>query len=142
MTTRDRVLVLLLWILGVGSLFALVPVFMPFSWMVSTHRWLGLGEMPTAPIVEYLARWLSLFYAFVGALCLVIAADLERYRPLARFLGIALALMGVIATGIDFRSGMPWWWTAFEGPPTVPFGALLFFLARPARHGAKTEGRP
>ena len=31
-----------------------LPVFMPVSWMAATHRWLGLGEMPTGPIVEYL----------------------------------------------------------------------------------------
>jgi hypothetical protein len=55
--------------------------------MAATHRWLGLGEMPTGPVVEYLARSLSAFYAVMGALCLVVAADLERYRPLVRFLG-------------------------------------------------------
>jgi hypothetical protein len=132
MTKSDRVLVILLRVFGVGSLFALVAVFMPLSCMVSTHRWLGLGEMPTTPIVGYLARWLSTFYAFFGALCLLLAADLERYRPLVRFLGIALVLMGILATAIDLMSEMPWWWTAFEGPPGVPVGALIYFLARSA----------
>jgi hypothetical protein len=47
MTRADKVLVLFLRVVGVGSLFALVPVFMPFAWMADTHRWLGLGEMPT-----------------------------------------------------------------------------------------------
>jgi hypothetical protein len=47
MTKADKALVLFLRVVGVGSLFALVPVFMPFSWMTATHRWLGLGEMPT-----------------------------------------------------------------------------------------------
>ena len=75
MTTADKVLVVLLRCLGVGSLFALVPVVMPFSWMAATHRWLGLGEMPTGPVVEYLARSLSAFYALFGALCL------ERHGP-------------------------------------------------------------
>jgi hypothetical protein len=37
---------------GVSALFALVAVFMPMSWMAATHRWLGLGEMPTAPVVD------------------------------------------------------------------------------------------
>jgi hypothetical protein len=87
MTRANKVLVFLLRLVGVGALFALVAVFMPFSWMSGTHRWLGLGEMPTGPVVEYLARSLSAFYAVMGALCLVVSANLERYRPLVRFLG-------------------------------------------------------
>jgi hypothetical protein len=30
------------------------------------------------------------------------------------------------------QQGMPWWWSASEGPGGVVFGALLFVLARPA----------
>ena len=104
MTKSDKALVLLLRIVGVGSLFALVAVVMPTSWMAATHRWLGLGEMPTGPVVEYLARSLSAFYAIMGALCLVVAADLERYRPLVRFLGVAFALMSLVLLGTSGRS--------------------------------------
>ena len=133
MTKGDKVLVILFrYLLGIGSLFALVPVVMPWSWMAATHRWLGLGEMPNGPIVEYLARSLSAFYALVGVLCLVMASDLDRYRPLVRFFGACLALLGIVFTGVDLAAGMPWWWTAFEGPGGVAFGALLFVLARPA----------
>jgi hypothetical protein len=131
MTKSDKALAILLRIVGVTALLALVPVFMPFSWMVATHRWLGLGEMPTAPVVEYLARSVSAFYALFGALCLVLATDLERYRPLVRFLGVAFALMSVVLLGVDVAVGMPWWWTPSEGPGGVVFGALLFVLARP-----------
>jgi hypothetical protein len=134
MTIGDKVLVILFrYLLGIGSLFALVPVFMPMSWMAATHRWLGLGEMPTGPIVEYLARSLSAFYALVGALCLMMASDLHRYRPLVRFFGVCLALLGIVFTGVDLAAGMPWWWTALEGPGAVPVGALVCFLARPVR---------
>ena len=132
MTKSDKVLVILFrYLLGIGSLFALVPVVIPLSWMAATHRWLGLGEMPTGPIVEYLARSLSAFYAVMGALCLALATDLERYRPLVRFLGVAFALMSLVLLGVDLAAGMPWWWTASEGPGGVVFGALLFYLARP-----------
>ena len=93
MTKSDKVLVFLLRLVGVGSLFALIPVLMPMSWMVATHRWLGLGEMPTDPVVEYLARDLSAFYALVGALLLVMASDLERYRPLVRFFALAFIVL-------------------------------------------------
>jgi hypothetical protein len=132
MTKSDKVLVFLLRLVGVGSLFALVAVVMPSSWMAATHRWLGLGEMPTGPVVGYLARSVSAFYAVYGALCLVVAADLGRYRPLVRFLGLAFALMSVVFLGVDLAAGMPWWWTTSEGPGGVVFGALLFVLARPA----------
>jgi hypothetical protein len=132
MTKADKALVILLRLVGVPALFAMVAVFMPSSWMAATHRWLGLGEMPTGPVVEYLARSLSAFYALMGALCLVVAADLERYRPLVRFLGVAFALLSLALLGVDLAAGMPWWWSASEGPGGVVFGVLLFFLARPA----------
>jgi hypothetical protein len=131
MTTTDKALAILLRFLGVSALFALVAVCMPFPWMVATHRWLGLGEMPTTPVVEYLARSLSAFYALFGAVCLLAASDLEHYRPLVRFLGVASAFMGLVFLGIDLAAGMPWWWIASEGPGTAVFGAMLFLLARP-----------
>ena len=132
MTRADKALVFLLRLVGVGSLFALIPVLMPMSWMVATHRWLGLGEMPTDPVVEYLARDLSAFYALVGALLLGMASDLERYRPLVRFFALAFIVLSILFTGVDLAAGMPWWWTAFEEPGGVVFGALLVVLARPA----------
>src|SRR5262249_43729751 len=128
----DKALVLLLCLVGVGALLALVAVFMPSSWMAATYRWLGLGEMPTGPVVEYLARSVSAFYAFTGALCLVVAADLQRYQPLLRLLGVAFALLSVALLGVDVAAGMPWWWSASEGTGGVVFGTLLFVLARPA----------
>ena len=94
MTQSDKALAYVLRCLGVGSLFALVAVVMPFSWMAATHRWLGLGEMPTGPVVEYLARSVSAFYALFGALFLVVASDLDRYRPVVRFLGVAASTSG------------------------------------------------
>jgi hypothetical protein len=108
MTTSDKALVILLRFVGVGALFALVVVFMSVSWMAATHRWLGLGEMPTGPVVESV----SAFSAVMGAL--VLATDLERYRPLVRFLGVAFAWMSVVLLGADLAAGMPWW-SASEG---------------------------
>jgi hypothetical protein len=131
MRRTDKWLVILLRFVGVTALFALVAVFMPMSWMTAAHRWSGLGEMPTAPVVEYLARSLSAFYALFGALCLVVAADLERYRPVVQFLGVVFAAMSVLLLGIDLAAGMPWWWSAFEGPRGMVLGALMFALARP-----------
>jgi hypothetical protein len=100
------------------------------SWMASIHDGLGLGPMPTGPAVEYLARSVSAFYVLFGAVCLVLAGDLERYRPLARFLAALLGLMGVAMLGIDVAAGMPAWWTVSEGPPEIVFAGLMFVLAR------------
>jgi hypothetical protein len=142
MTKRDRLLAVLLLFLGVGSLFALVPVVMPFQWMVAIHRWLGLGEMPDGPVVEYLARSVSAFYALFGAVFLVAAAHLERYRPLVRFLGIALTLVGLILLGVDIAAGLPWWWSASEGPLWAGVGASMFFLACSDHRECKGEWKP
>jgi hypothetical protein len=125
-------LVFLLWFMGVSALFAVVAVFMPMSWMAATHHWLGLGEMPTDPIVEYLARSLSAFYCFFGSLCLLAASDLDRYRPLVRLLGLAFLMMGMVFTWIDLAVGMPWWLAVFEGPPQIGLGIVFLFLTRPA----------
>jgi energy-converting hydrogenase Eha subunit E len=130
MTRDDMRLRILLRIVGVLTLMALVGVLMPRSWMASTHEWLGLGELPAAPIVENLARSVSAFYSIFGAVCLVMAADPERYRPLVRFLGVVVALFGVVLIGINLTAGMPLWWTASEAGSTMVFGALMFFLAR------------
>jgi hypothetical protein len=142
MTTSDKVLVILLRLLGVTALFALLAVVLPASWMAATHRWLGLGEMPTGSVVEYLARSVSAFYALLGALCLVMASDLERYRPLVRLFGVAFALLGIFFTGVDLVAGMPWWWTAIEGPRALAVGALIYFLARSTQKPCKQDETP
>jgi hypothetical protein len=106
---------------------------MPRSWIAGIHRWLGLGELALSPVVEYLARTLSAFYAIFGALCLLVATDLERYRPVAWFLGAVQVVMGVIFIVVDVTAGMPSWWTTYEGPSEIIIGAIMVFLARPAR---------
>jgi hypothetical protein len=130
MTRSDRRLRTLLRVVGVLTLLALFAVFMPKSWMASTHRWLGLGELPDAPIVQNLARSVSFFYALFGAVCLVLATDLERYRPLVRFLGVAVVLFGIALLVIDLAAEMPAWWTASEGLSTIVIGALMCAFAR------------
>ena len=75
-------------------------------------------------------RSVSAFYACFGALCLVVASDLERYRQMVRFLGVAIAVMGLVFLGVDVAAEMPSWWSASEGPRGVVFGTLMYFLAR------------
>jgi hypothetical protein len=130
MNNRDKSLKIVLQVLGWWTLVALGAVVMPRSWMAATHEWLGLGEFPTAPIVESLARSLSAFYAMFGAFCLMLAWDIERYRPLIKLLGAIMVLFGVSLFGIDSSAGMPPWWTVSEGLATLVFGVLVLGLSR------------
>ncbi len=129
----DRVLVWLLRLGGVTTLCAFFAVFLPADWMVRTHHWLGLGDFPRAPITLYLARSVSAMYAIHGLLLLALAQDVERYRPAIRILGIGTTVLGAVLLGIDWSVGMPWWWTALEGPPVAMIGLALAGLAKP-RH--------
>jgi hypothetical protein len=133
MTNRDKSLKIVLHVLGWWTLLALGAVVMPRGWMAATHQWLGLGEFPEAPIVESLARSLSAFYAMFGAVCLVLASDIERYRPLIKFLGATLVVFGVSLFGIDSSAGMPPWWTVSEGLATLIFGALVLAFSGPRK---------
>jgi hypothetical protein len=86
--------------------------------------------MPTTPVVEYLARSLSAFYALLGVLLLIMSSDLERYRPLVRFLAAAVVVLSVVFLGVDLAAGLPWWWTMCEGPSGVAVATWMFHLAR------------
>lgn len=137
MNRADRAAVVLLRIVGLTGLCALGAVVMPYAWMNAVHQWLGLGELPDQTIVGYLSRSLSAFYAVFGLVLLFAAADLERYRPLARFLAQLLILLGAVFLVVDAVEGMPWWWTASEGPFRLTSGLLILWLT-----GTATPGRP
>jgi hypothetical protein len=139
--SSDRVLCFLLRYVGGVSTLALVAVFMPYSWMNATHRWLGMGELPSQPIVGYLARSLSLFYALLGGLLWVCSFDLRQHRAVLCYLGAAFVFFGVVLWGVDFVEGMPAWWKDFEGPIVIAFGTVILTLSlrlRPARNAEGT----
>ena len=127
---RDRIFRWLLRVAGTIELFALIFIVAPESWMVSIHAWLGLGELPRDPIVGYLARSTSAFYAMLGGLLWVVSFDLTRHREVLIYLGWAQALFGVALLGIDTYEGLPMSWTLFEGPLVIPLGLATLWLAR------------
>jgi hypothetical protein len=90
-------------------------------------------------VVEYLARSASALYALFGGLCLVVASDPDRYRPLVQSLGVAFTLLVPVFLFIDLAAGVPWWWAAAAGPPGVVVGPLVYSLAR---HGRLLGGYP
>ena len=73
---------------------AFLAVLPPVDWMASTHRWLGLGEYPRTPVVDYLARSVAAFYGFHGVLLFVISTDVVRFRPLVWYVAIMNVLFG------------------------------------------------
>jgi hypothetical protein len=130
MTRQERLLKLVLRIIGSAALLALFAVIMPYSWMNAIHKWLGMGELPSEPIVGYLARSTSAFYALLGGLMWVVSFDLHRYRPVLIYIGAAVIFFGVALFAVDLLEGMPLWWILGEGPFNVIFGVVIFTLAR------------
>jgi len=98
---------------------------MPYAWMNTIHQWLGMGQLPSEPIVGYLARSTSAFYALLGALLWVVSFDLVRHRLILRFLGVAIIVFGVMLLAVDFIEGMPLWWSLWEGPINMAFGTII-----------------
>ena len=126
----DRLLTVLLRLMGTSSLTALLFVAAPHEWMTSIHAGLGLGPMPESPVVWYLARSTSAFYALLGGLFWVVSLDLKRHRKVLDYLGIVIPLLGATLFAIDFSEGLPAFWTYWEGPFVFAFGVAMFWLNR------------
>ena len=120
----------LLRVTGISMLFALIFVAAPHSWMRDIHQWVELGEMPNTPVVWYLARSTSAFYAIVGGLFLLVSRDLKRHRPILMYLGWSVTFLGAVLLIIDVSEGMPSSWTLSEGPFSVALGLAMLYLTR------------
>jgi hypothetical protein len=116
--------------MGFFSLTALAFVVAPRSWMRSTHEWLGMGPMPDTPVVWYLARSTSAFYALLGGLFWVVSFDPRRHRSVLLYLGAAVTLLGVALLVTDWWEGLPLYWKVWEGPFVIVFGLALLLLVR------------
>ena len=113
-----------------GSAFLTLPL--SVDSMAAVHHWLGLGEMPRAPIVEYLARSVSAFYGLHGVLLFMLSTDVERYARLIAMIAVTTVLFGLILLAVDIHAGLPAYWTIGEGPPVVLIGVVLLTLNRSA----------
>jgi len=129
MSTAEKVLVLLLRAAAVMMMLAVVPAVMPFAWMEAVSRYVGLEELPNAPIVDYLTRSLSAIYALHGALILFLSFDVQRYLPVIKCL-IALGFVfGIGMLVLDFAVELPLMWTLCEGPFILIMCLVLWLLA-------------
>ena len=125
-----QALVFLLRIFGGMTLLAFGAMLLPVDAMAWMHARLGLGEFPRAPVVDYLARTISGLYGFHGVLVLLVSTDVVRYRPILVYLWTLNIVFGLMLVVVDLYAGLPWWWTALEGPPIVALGLLLALLSR------------
>lgn len=126
--THLRALVLLLRLSGTVLVLAFGAVLLPTDWMATTHRWLGMGEFPVAPLTDYLVRSVSALYGFHGVLTLLVAGDPIRYHRIVRYFGVMYIIVGLMMFAIDLHAGMPIIWTVIEGPPLVGGGVLVLYL--------------
>jgi hypothetical protein len=122
------VLALFLRLVGTVALMAVMAVVMPYSWMNAVHQWLGMGPLPAQPIVGYLARSLSAFYAILGGLLWVVSFDLRRHRVVLQYIGLAVVILGITLGVVDFTEGMPRFWRFAEGPLNVVLGLIILLF--------------
>ena len=129
---------LILRVLGSTSLLAIIFVVAPEAWMDSIHQSLGMGALSNQPVVGYLARSTSAFYAMLGGLMWLISFDLRRHRQVLIYLGTSITLFGAVLLGVDWLEGMPRFWIFWEGPFVILFGLVILWLIRPA--GSHQDG--
>ncbi|HEV8431403.1 MAG TPA: hypothetical protein VGQ41_26115 [Pyrinomonadaceae bacterium] len=129
---RQRLQVWLLRLAGTIEILAFMAVVMPRSWMEISNAWLGLGEMPSGPLLMFMIRQASYTYGVHGLSLWLIASDVERFRPFVVFNGIAFLVAAPVFFLIDIASGMPSWWAASDpGSCGLLGGALLWLSRRP-----------
>ena len=129
---HERRLVLLLRGVGSITLLAFAAAVMPEKWMVEAAEALGFETFPYSPLTFYLARKLSLLYGFVGVALLFVTIDLDRYRPLFRYLAWGTMAIGVLQLVVDAQSSLPSWWTLGESTSTFLGGLLIVWMNRMA----------
>jgi len=129
-TVHRRILVVLLRLGGAVTVTAFLAMLLPTDWMAATHRWLGLGEFPRVPVVDYLTRSVAALYGFHGVLLFLVSRNPVQYRSIVRYLGSMNVLFGIFLILIDLHAGMPSVWTMGEGPPVAAFGVLVLYLSR------------
>jgi hypothetical protein len=127
---RRRALVWMLRGIGLLSLSALGAVVIPHAWMDGIHRAIGLGGLPDLPVVGYLARSLSLFYAWLGIVPLYASRDVDRHIGLIRLFAATGLLVGIIQTLIDLAAPLPLWWTLAESGFLFAYFCALWIIAR------------
>ena len=131
MNKQQKILSWILRVIGFFGMLATGAVVMRFSWMVSIHEKLALdGSLPSEPVVEYLARSLSAFYAMVGVIFWYVSFRVPQHWDLVRMIALLFVFFGAIVWWIDVKTQMPLWWTLQEAPPAILVGLWMLYLHR------------
>jgi len=139
---RLKLLTWLLRLAGVVTLAAFPAMLLPTGWMASAHRWLGLGEFPATPVVDYLTRSVAALYGFHGTLVLIVSRDPVRFHPIVTLIGVMNIVFGIMLILVDLHARLPAFWVLGEGPPIVAFGIAVVLLNKSPRSRAITERAP
>ncbi len=132
-----NILTVILRLVGVLDMMAALAVPLPESVMSTAHQALGMGELPEAPLVGYLARTASGLYAMNGAVLLFVSRDVRRYAELIRYMASIAFAFGALTLGVDILEGMPLWWTIIEGPSIMAMTGVVFWLASRVAGGSQ-----
>ncbi len=134
---RGTALLLLRIVLLAGGVMmapAILAVALPSGWMDAVHRAGGLGPLPEAPIVDYLARTTSWLYAMLGGLCLLLATDPRRYAPIVTYVACVLIFAAGVVTilgSMHLAAGSPLGvWLLIDAVTAAPFGVAILVLQR------------
>lgn len=119
MTKSDKVLVIVMRVMGGSMLFAIIAVFMPDAWLKAAVAEVD-SKTPVGPLVEYMARGWSVFYFMVGGLIWLFSTDLTRYLPAIRW----ISWCGVLFNG-TFLAVLAWLYATLEGWNWF-FGVITF----------------
>lgn len=101
------------WLLrfsGTVCSLAWIAFVMPLGWMHWWHDSLGMGKMPQAAVVEYLARSTSALCGLYGVILLWISWQLERHIGLLRLITYSVGGLAVVGCLVMWNSGIPPWW--------------------------------
>jgi hypothetical protein len=129
-STREKLLAVVLRVNAVVLLTAFPMMLLPVEWMAATHRWLGLGDFPASPLVDYLTRTISFLYGFHGGLLLLVARDLRRYRTVVVYIVAMGFAFGLSVIAVDVHAELPLPWILGEGPSILVLASILAWLLR------------
>jgi hypothetical protein len=135
-------LVIVLRATAVLLLLAFVGAALPESWMKAAYESGGLGPWPGGALLVYLAREVSLLYGFYGVLALYLSFDVQRYRPLIRFLAIASIPFVPVIFLVIWGAGLPMVWAVCESTSILVISALWYVASRPAGLASAAEPDP
>ena len=109
-----QLLVLLLRFVGGVCVVAIVPMFMPHSWIIVIHEAMGLGVFPEQPIADYLVRSTSALCLFYGGLLLVLSFDVCRFARVITYQALAIMVVSACGAFLGASAGIPIIWVAAD----------------------------